>query len=89
MAQVGFGIKHFNLPTPANISRAVTILSVLLPVFLLWVNSDDNLFSEHTAKVINSLGVLIIGLTNAAKPFFGVVITQPTVPATDVTAIKT
>jgi hypothetical protein len=83
-----FGFAHFNKPTPAGVTRAATISSVVLGVFLLWLNSGDNLFSEHTTHALSSLCGLAIALINALKPFFGVDINQPFVPTSQVTGIE-
>jgi hypothetical protein len=88
MGKIGFGTEHLNMPTPASISRAVTIISVVLPAFMLWINSDDNLFTERATHIITSLGSLFTLLSNAAGPFFGVRIDTPLVPTDKVTAIE-
>jgi hypothetical protein len=88
MAKIGFGAEHFSKPTPASISRFVTIMSVVLGTFLLWINSDDNLLPEHATHVVSSLSALIIALCNAIKPFFGVEVTQSSIPTDQVTSIK-
>ncbi len=85
MADVKFGIAQFSAPTPAGISKTVKVLSITIGVFILWMNSDQGLIGDETARVLNSLGGLVTALINALAPFFGIDI-APTasVPAKNV-----
>ena len=85
MANVKFGMLQIGKPTPAGINKSVTIVSIVLGVFLLWMNSDQNLIPDGAAHVLNSLGGLAISLINALKPFFGVQVSDnASIPAVDV-----
>ena len=46
MANVKFGMLQVGKPTPAGINKSVTIVSIVLGVFLLWMNSDQNLIPD-------------------------------------------
>ncbi len=88
MGKIGFGVEHLKLPTPASISNFVTGVSIFIPIFLTWVRSEDNLFGPNATKVMISIGLLIIGLANGAKNFFGTRIDGPVVPTDQVTVVK-
>jgi len=88
MATVKFGFTHLSKPTPAGLTRAVRIITVIVGVFLAWMNTD-NLIGEAAQHVINSLGGLILGIINGVAPMFGIEI-APTesVPASSVQSME-
>lgn len=86
--QWSFSFGSLHLPTPQTIKNIVTFTSIIVPIFTIWMNSDDNLFGERTTHFLTSIGNLIILLVNGLRPFFGVTGLPPSVPTSQVTAIK-
>lgn len=87
--KVKFNFKQLSKPTPRSINIVNTIISTFLPAFLTWVNSDNNLFSDNATHVINSVGSLIILLSNLARPMFGLQVPDASmVQAKDVDVMK-
>lgn len=89
MGAVKFGFTHLNRPTPAGLNRTVRVITVVLGIFLAWMNTD-NLIPETAQHIINSLGGLVLGIINGIAPLFGIEIApNEEVPAKDVTAMET
>ncbi len=89
MGQVKFGFSHLSKPTPAGITRTVRIVTVVLGIFLAWMNTDT-LIPEHYQHAINSLGGLVLGIINGVAPLFSIDISSTTaVPAGQVTSMET
>ncbi len=89
MGSVKFGFTHLNKPTPAGITRSVRVITVILGIFLAWMNTD-NLIPETAQHVINSLGGLILGIINGVAPLFSIdIASTATVPAGQVTSMET
>lgn len=83
-----FGRKHFGKPTPAKVGFTVTLISVIAAAVQSWVMTAD-FIPSYWAKIISGVLGLIILVSNAIKPFFGVAIDTKTVPADRVTEIET
>ncbi len=82
-----FGIKQIRKPTPTSINRAVRIVTVIISVFISWMNTST-LIGKHSQDIINSISALIVGLINGLSPLFGVEV-QPNekVSVNDVSAM--
>ncbi len=84
-----FGIGQLGKPTPTHINRTVRIITVVLSVFIAWMNTSD-LVGKHSQHIINSLSGLIVGLINGLSPLFGVDIqSDGEVPVSAVSAMNT
>lgn len=71
MANVTFGVPSISKPTPAGINKWVRVATVVIGIFLGWMNTND-LISEATQGIINSLGGLILAIINGVAPLFGI-----------------
>lgn len=88
MSEVKFGFQHLSKPTPAGLNRTVRVATVITGIFLAWMNTD-NLIGEHAQHVINSLGGLLLGLSNGIAPLFGIQVSDSAViPASEVKSME-
>ena len=71
MANVTFGVPSINKPTPAGINKWVRVATVVIGIFLGWMNTN-NLIPETSQDVINSLGGLVLAIINGVAPLFGI-----------------
>lgn len=85
MADVNFGMGQLKNPTPANVGRLVTILSVVLGVFIGW-SSSTNIIPHPADDYVNGILGLLLALCNALKPLFGVEVVG-NVPKSQVTEV--
>jgi hypothetical protein len=85
---MAFGKKQFFNPTPASANNAVSAISALCGVLGAWLQTVD-FIPDKTVKIISGILGLIIGISQAMRPFFGQEITTKTVPAEQVTGIDT
>lgn len=84
-----FGRKQIGNPTPASIGFKITVISVLASAVQMWINSNMAAFIPlKLAAVLGSILSLIIFISNALKPLFGVPIDTKMVDAKDVTAVE-
>ncbi len=89
MANISFGIPSINKPTPASLNRWVRTLTVVIGIFLAWMNTNT-LISDHLQSVFNSIGGLLLALINGLAPLWGVNISDSeNVPAQDVKSMET
>lgn len=88
MADVKFGTKQLNNPTPSNINLWVRVFTVAAGVFMGWM-ATASVMGPNTKDILNSILGLLIGLVNGVAPLFGIDITSKSVPAEKVTAIDT
>lgn len=84
MADTKFGMGQLKNPTPANVGRIVTILSVVLGVFIGW-SSSTNIIPHPADDYVNGILGLLLALCNALKPLFGIEVSGPSVKTKDVT----
>lgn len=87
MAQVRFNLSQVNNPTPSNVGRTVTIISIVLGVFVGW-SASTNIIPHPADDIVNGIAGLLLAVANAIKPFFGVEVNGSTVPKKDVTEIE-
>lgn len=71
MANVTFGVPSISKPTPAGINKWVRVATVVIGIFLGWMNTND-LIPENSQDIINSLGGLILAIINGVAPLFGI-----------------
>ena len=71
MANVTFGVPSISKPTPAGINKWVRVATVVIGIFLGWMNTND-LIPETSQDIINSLGGLILAIINGVAPLFGI-----------------
>jgi uncharacterized membrane protein len=88
MADIKFGTKQLNHPTPANINLWVRVFTVAAGVFMGWM-ATANIMGPNTKDILNSILGLLIGLVNGIAPLFGIDITSKEVPIEQVKAIDT
>ena len=87
MATIKFGAKQFNNPTPANVSNAVSIITVVASILLTWIGTASFIPAGISSTLQSILG-LVIALSNGIKPFFGVQTEKENVPIEQVTAME-
>lgn len=89
MGNIKFGFAHIDKPTPAALNRNVRIITVVLGIFLAWMNTND-IIPESAQHIINSIGGLVLGLINGLSPLFGIEVPKAKeIPVKDVTAMET
>ncbi len=89
MANISFGIPSINKPTPASLNRWVRTLTVVIGIFLAWMNTNT-LISDHLQSVFNSIGGLLLALINGLAPLWGINVSAETdVPVTDIKSMET
>lgn len=88
MAEVKFGTKQLNNPTPSNINLWVRVFTITAAVFLGWM-ATASVMGPNTKDIITQVLGLALGLVNGLAPLFGVDINSKSVPADQVTAIDT
>lgn len=82
-----FNGKQLKNPTPASISNAVAVSSVILGIVIGWLGTQ-NFIPVHTSTIFQSIGGLILAILNGIKPFFGVQPAGENVPIEKVTAME-
>lgn len=82
-----FGRKSIGKPTPASISFKIMVISVVCPAIQVWLGTAAYIPNGISNILISVLGLLIL-LSNALKPLFGVDIPEKTVPSKDVTGVE-
>lgn len=88
MANVSFGMNQRLNPTPQNIILWTRIISIVAGVLMVWMPTAS--YIPHGFQdVATSLCGLIIALTNALAPLFGVQVTSKEIATSEVTAVET
>lgn len=78
-----FGKNQINKPTPASVENGFKIVSAIAAVIIAWFQTIDFLPS-NVVKVVSGILGLIIALSAALVPFFGVSTNETTVPIQEV-----
>lgn len=81
-----FNLNQLNNPTPANVGRTVTIISVVLGIFVGW-SASTNIIPHPADDIVNGIAGLLLAIANGIKPFFGVEVNGKTVRKEEVTEI--
>ena len=84
--QVKFGTSQLGNPTPSKVNLYVRVFTVVAGVFMGWM-STNNIIGPITQSYIGSILGLLIGIINAVAPFFGINVSEPTVPTEQVTSM--
>ena len=87
MSAIKFGIKQLKQPTPANWSNGINIFTIVASTILVWIGTP-NFIPLGLSSVIQSILGLLIGISNALKPFIGVRITQKEIPIESVKVVE-
>lgn len=83
-----FGRQQIGKPTPASIGFKIMIISVVAPVIQVWLGTASYI-PNTVSNIIISILALIIALSNALKPLFGVDIPKDeVVPVQDVKEVE-
>lgn len=88
MAEIKFGRSQRKKPTPDNVIFWVRVISIIAGVLMLWMPTASfipRLFQD----IATSLCGLIIALSNALSPLFGVNTNEKEIPIGEVTAMET
>jgi len=81
-----FGKKQLNNPTPSGISAIIDISSAICGVLVAWV-STASFIPNEVGNIITSILGLMIGITLAIKPFFGIKTTSKMVNIKNVSSM--
>lgn len=84
---MAFGKNQLSNPTPAGTSMIIDVISAVAGVLVTWILSA-NFIPNNISNVVGSILGLVILLSQALKPFFGVKITGSSVPADQVTGME-
>lgn len=82
-----FGRQQIGKPTPASIGFKIMVISVVAPTLQIWMGTASYI-PNFISNIIISVLALIIALSNALKPLFGVDVPEKTVPAADVKEVE-
>ncbi len=84
-----FNRHQINKPTPAGISNAIQIYTIVASSIVAWIGTNAASFipSKESGIIASILGLTIV-ICNGIKPFFGVSTTQESVPIEQVTAME-
>lgn len=84
-----FGRKQIGNPTPTSIGFKITVISVIASAIQMWMNSNMAAFIPlRLTAILGSILSLVIFISNALKPLFGVPVDTKTVDTKDVTGIE-
>lgn len=82
-----FGRRQIGKPTPASIAFKITVISVIAPAIQIWL-ATATYIPNKWSNIIGSLLGLVILISNALKPLFGVEIKSNEVPIEKVKEIE-
>lgn len=82
-----FGRKQIGKPTPASIGFKIMVISVVAPVIQVWLGTASYI-PNNISNILISILALIIALSNALRPLFGVDIETKNVPSDSVTEVE-
>lgn len=82
-----FGRKQLGNPTPASIGFKITLISIIAATVQMWLGTANYIPNVVSNILISILG-LIIALTNALRPFFGVQVDEKKISTEDVKEIE-
>lgn len=83
MAEVKFGRKQLNNPTPKGVSFNINIIIGVCTAISGWVSSASYIPS-NTSSIIASILSLVVLICMGLKPYFGVETSDKEVPIEDV-----
>lgn len=87
MAQVKFGTRQLNKPTPANYDRAVKIFIGISGLLLAWFPTN-NIVPHNVQDVVTPIINLLNSVMLFLLPFLGVQTTAKKIPADQVTQME-
>lgn len=82
-----FGRRQIGQPTPASVGFKIMVVSIVAPVIQVWLGTAGYI-PNNVSNIIVSILALIIALSNALKPLFGVEIPESSVPSKDVKEVE-
>ena len=82
-----FGRKQIGKPIPASVGFKIMIISVVAPIIQVWLGTASYI-PNYLSNIFISVLALIIALSNALKPLFGVDIPQKNVLLEDVKEVE-
>lgn len=85
---MAFGTKQWNNPTPASANNSVGAISAIGGVLIAYLQTA-NYIPGNIVDIVTGIIGLVIALSQAVRPFFGVHIESEVVPTDQVTAIDT
>lgn len=85
IGKIKFGRDQIKNPTPHTVAFNVTVISIVAGVIQMWL-STAGFIPSKTSEIIQSFLGLIVALSNALKPLFGVAVSGK-VPADQVEVI--
>jgi hypothetical protein len=86
MAKPTFGVPSLKKPTPKKWSNGIDIISAVAGVLIAWLTTATYIPND-VSNIISSILGLIIGISQAVKPFIGINVSEPTVPIDEVEVI--
>lgn len=85
--QTSFGRKQLGKPVPASIAFNVMLISAISAVIQAWLLTATYI-PNNISNIISSLLALVIAVSNAILPFYGVNVSSDTVPTDQVKSIE-
>lgn len=82
-----FGRQQMGKPTPASIGFKIMLVSIIAPIIQVWLGTAWYI-PNNTSNIIISILALMIAISNALKPLFGVDVPNETVPSEDVKEVE-
>ena len=87
MAEVKFGRKQLNNPTPKGIAFKLNVVMAISAAISGWVNSVD-FIPARPSSIVASILSLVVLLCMALKPFYGVETNEKEVPIEEVSEME-
>ena len=87
MAQVSFGRKQLQNPTPKGVAFKINIIMAIATAMAGWVNTVDFIPARPSSIIAATLSLVVL-ICMALKPFYGVETSEKDVPIEEVSEME-